>query len=112
MGELGRGWCRGRARRAAPAEPGRIPVVSRDLPRPGPRFCAKEKQSRDAALRREKGVEKLFVADKFLYQGAWGDQLGTDGEEVAVALQQAFHRFTVFPGVLYLLQQAGDDSAV
>lgn len=53
MGELGRGWCRGRARRAAPAEPGRIPVVSRDLPRPGPRFCAKEKQSRDAALRRE-----------------------------------------------------------
>ena len=55
---------------------------------------------------------KLFVADKFLDQGAWGDQLGADGEEMAVALQQALHRFTVFPGVLYLLQQAGDDGAV
>lgn len=61
---------------------------------------------------RVRGVEKLFVADKFLDQGAWGDQLGTDGEEMAVALQQALHRFTVFAGVLDLLQQAGDDSAV
>ena len=57
-------------------------------------------------------MEKLFVADKFLDQGAWGDQLGTDGEEVAVAFQQALHRLTVLAGVLDLLQQTGNDSGV
>ena len=76
---------------------------------PGP--CGRQGRKRPPA---EPGAGGSFavLADELPDEGALRDELGTDGEEVAVAFQQAFHRFTVFPGVLYLLQQAGDDSAV
>lgn len=146
MGELGRGWCRGRAHRAAPAEPGqgrrRRPCGPRPAACRGWGEAGRSPDGRDArrsgrksadAARRAAGLRPRFLrpagaqrppaergaggsfavlADELPDEGALRDELGTDGEEVAVAFQQAFHRFTVFPGVLYLLQQAGDDSAV
>ena len=58
------------------------------------------------------GGSFAVLADELPDEGALRDQLGTDGEEVAVAFQQALHRLTVLAGVLDLLQQTGNDSGV
>ena len=54
----------------------------------------------------------LFAADKLLYERALWDQLGAEGEEMTVAFDEAIHCFTVFSGILSLLQQFGDDGSV
>ena len=78
MGELGRGWCRGRARRAAP----------------GP--CGRQGRKRPPA---EPGAGGSFavLADELPDEGALRDELGADGEEVAVAFQQALYRTRFSP---------------